>query len=95
MNIEDYFKNIINRPNIKMELVNQCEPTILHKDKGINTQFIDEIPIPIPAIMHEKGIQVQLIDPSVLKDQLESGLREGERKVYQIINHRQQEHLEK
>jgi hypothetical protein len=40
--IEDYFKNVINRPNVQVELLTEVLTESIAKDQGVNTDSIDQ-----------------------------------------------------
>lgn len=56
--IEDYFKTIVNKSNIKMELLNEDVGRVCFKEKGINTEKVEDIVLPQLSLLLEKGIQV-------------------------------------
>lgn len=56
--IEDYFKTIVNKSNIKMELLNEDVARVCFKEKGINTEKIEDTLLPQLSLFLEKGIQV-------------------------------------
>jgi hypothetical protein len=81
-----------------MELLNEDDHHVIpNKDKGVNTDFVEEKSISIPVLHLEKGIQVQIIDshPLTLKEESDGYFREGDRKLYQIINSKEEDQIEK
>ena len=56
--IEDYFKTIVNKSNIKMELLNEDVAHVCFKEKGMNTEKVEDPVLPKLSLLLEKGIQV-------------------------------------
>jgi hypothetical protein len=77
-----------------MELLNEDLLHVPNKEKGVNTHPVEEIIVSIPPLLLEKGIQVQILDHVSLEDH-PVFFREGDRKIYQIINHKEEELIEK
>jgi len=50
VSIEEHFKNIINRPNIKMQLLNEDIPQPQLKERAVNTDIPEEVLPSIPQL---------------------------------------------
>lgn len=55
-----------------MELLNEYVARVCFKDKGINTEKVEDLIVPKLSLLLEKGIQVEMINDGL------SSLRDGD-----------------